>query len=74
MKHGDIRGKRRGTGLEMRTFYGVDGRAYLVFRTASGSFHTFVETEAKQASRECGTPRASGTTRQMWSALWEKEV
>jgi hypothetical protein len=65
-----IKAKRKGAGIEMRTYRGKDGRTYLVFRTEGGAFHTFVETEAKQATRECGT-RVIGTTRQMWSALWK---
>jgi hypothetical protein len=69
-----ITGKRSGAGLEMRTFRGKDGRAYLVFKTGKGSFHTFVETEAKEAARECGTPRTSGNTRQMWSSRWDKKT
>jgi hypothetical protein len=70
MPHTNIKRKRKGYGLEMRTFHAEDGRAYLVFRTASGSFHTFVETDAKQASIECGAPRSDGSTRQRWSSLW----
>jgi hypothetical protein len=59
----------------MRTFYGKDGRAYLVFKTASGSFHTFVETEAKRASIECGSSRPkTDTTRQMWSEIWNSKT
>ena len=56
----------------MRTFHGSDGNAYLVFRTPKGAFHTFVETEAKQASRTCGTTRSAGSTRQLWSVLWKE--
>jgi hypothetical protein len=66
-----IKGKRKGAALEMRTYRGRDGLTYLVFRTAKGAFHTFVETEAKQAARECGT-RVEGTTQQMWSARWKE--
>lgn len=61
--------KKHGFGLELRSFCGSDERPYLVFRTASGSFHTFVEVEAKQAARLCGA-REPGTTRQMWEAVW----
>ena len=57
----------------MRTYAGKDGRNYLVFRTAGGSFHTFVETEAKQAARDCGVG-ITGTTRQMWTSLWKETV
>jgi hypothetical protein len=68
-----IKGKRKGAGLEMRTYLGNDRRTYLVFRTDDGGFHTFVETEAKQAARECGT-QVIGNTRQMWSALWKEQA
>ena len=70
MSKANIKSKRTGTELSMRTFHGKDGRSYLVFRTGAGSFHTFVETEAKQAARECGVP-IEGTTRQMWTSLWK---
>ena len=59
-------------GLEIKSFTGKDGTTYIVFRTAGGSFHTFAEVEAKQASRECGVER-EGTTRQMWESLWTKQ-
>ena len=67
-----IKGKRKGAGLEMRTFQGKDGNSYLVFRTSGGSYHTFVEVEAKQAARACGTP-VEGNTRRMWEALWDAD-
>ena len=56
----------------MRTFHGADGNAYLVFRTPKGAFHTFVETEAKQAFRTCSNTRSAGSTRQLWSILWKE--
>ena len=42
--------KRQGVGLEMKTFKGNDQQNYLVFRTPKGSYHVFLEVEAK-ASR-----------------------
>jgi len=39
--------KKKGLGLEMKTFAGRDGSSYLIFRTRSGSFHAFLEVEAK---------------------------
>jgi hypothetical protein len=69
MSKPSIKSKRTGTELSMRTFHGKEGQAFLVFRTGKGSFHTFVETEAKQAARDCGVSK-EGTTRQMWSSLW----
>jgi hypothetical protein len=66
-----IKEKRRGLGLEMRSFEGKDGRTYLVFRTAGGSFHVFVEMEAKEAARQCGATKEANT-RQMWAEVWGK--
>jgi hypothetical protein len=57
--------KRRGLGLEMRSFAGDDGNSYLVFRTSGGSFH------AKEAARQCGATKEANT-RQMWSEVWDK--
>jgi hypothetical protein len=39
--------KRQGVGLEMKTFKGNDKQNYLVFRTPKGSYHVFLEVEAK---------------------------
>jgi len=61
--------KRRGFGIEMRSFQGGDGRSYLVFRTSGGSYHSFVEVEAKQAARECGA-KVERNTRAMWRSIW----
>ncbi len=72
MKKTKIRNKRKGVALEMRTFHGSDGNTYLVFRTPKGAFHTFVETEAKQAFRTCSNKRSAGSTRQLWSVLWKE--
>jgi hypothetical protein len=65
------RAKRQGYGLEIRTFSGGDGTAYIVFRTRNGSFHTFIETSAKDAAIDCGStlPR-SQITRRHWQSLW----
>jgi len=35
--------KKHGFGLDVRTFDGIDGRKYLVFRTPAGAYHAFVE-------------------------------
>lgn len=64
-----VKPKKRGLGLKIRSFSGRDGREYLAFRTASGSFHVFAEVEAKEAARQCGT-RVGGNTRQMWEDIW----
>ena len=60
--------KRKGLGLEVRTFTGKKG-VYTVLRTTGGSFHVLVETEAKAAARDCGIK--SGNTRQRWEKLWK---
>ena len=64
--------KKKGYGLEIKTFRGSDG-TYLVFRTRQGAFNVFVEVEAKEAARQCGATR-EGTPRQMWAALWAKTM
>ena len=71
MSNTKIKNNRTGTELSMQTFPGRDRRSYLVFRTGSGSYHTFVETEAKQAARECGAT-VEGNTRTMWGSLWKQ--
>ena len=63
--------KRKGLGLEMRTFSGISGTSYLVFRTRAGSFHVFEEVEAKEAAQDCGAQRENNT-RFMWNKLWKK--
>jgi len=68
-----IKEKRRGLNLEMRSFSGKDGRSYLVFHTAGGSFHVFCEVEAKNAARQCGATK-EGNTRQMWSEVWDNQL
>ena len=71
----DIKLKNRGTGLEMRTFDGEDGALYLVFRTSSGAYHTFVEVDAKEAARRCGAKEegTNANTQTIWSALWSSK-
>ncbi len=46
--------KRKGVGLEIRTFVGHSGTSYIVFRTGKGSFHVFAEVEAKKAAALAG--------------------
>jgi hypothetical protein len=65
-----LKPKRRDKVLETRTFAGKDARSYIVFRTSEGSFHTFVEIEAKEAARQCGGP-VKGNTRRMWQSIWD---
>ena len=66
-----VKQKKRGFGLEMKTFSGKDGNAYLVFRTSGGSFHVFMEVEAKEAAGQCGA-KAEANTRRMWASLWDR--
>ena len=61
--------KRRGVGLETKTFVGNSGTSYLVFRT-SGSYHVLTEVEAKEAARDCGA-REGHSTKSGWKALWD---
>ncbi len=62
--------KRRGYALETKTFTGQEGRSYIVHRTRDGSFHVFMEVDAKQAAEDCGGPRR-GNTRSRWETLWK---
>ena len=66
----EIKPKLRGFGLDIRQFRSKDGYTYIVSKTKSGSYHVFMEVEAKQAARRCGG--AGSNTRQMWDALWKK--
>jgi hypothetical protein len=60
--------KRKGFGLEARTFTGKSGQTYLVFKTLDKGFHVFVEIEAKEAADDCGTKHKG--TRRGWRWLW----
>ena len=61
--------KRRGVGLETKTFVGSSGTTYVVIRSGSGSFHVLAEVETEEAARDCGA-RKGGSTRAQWKALW----
>jgi hypothetical protein len=64
------KGKRSGSGLEMKSFPSVRGnKTFLVFRTSSGAYHAFEEVEAKDAAKRCGATN-KGNTRDMWKKLW----
>jgi len=44
---------------------------YLVFRLPDGSYHSFVEVEAKEAAIKCGaTNDRNRNTRRLWDELW----
>jgi hypothetical protein len=68
-----VKAKRSGFGLEMKTFPGSKG-TYVVFKTAKGGYHAFVETEAKDAAMDCESelPRARHTQAH-WDALWARQ-
>ena len=64
--------KRQGRGLGLKTFTSPkSGKTYLAFLTPKGSYHIFVETEAKAAGRDCGGKGAN--TRVIWKGLWDAE-
>ena len=45
---------------------------YLVLRLPDGSYHTFVEVEAKEAAIKCGAIGGRGAnTRRLWDQLWK---
>jgi hypothetical protein len=64
------RGKRRGLGLDVKTFIGKEDDAYVVFRSPTGSYHVLVEIEAKEAGRDCGGKGRN--TREVWDSIWDK--
>ena len=60
--------------LDVRTFKSKKDKRirYLVFKSARGEYHTFVEVEAKQAAKNCGAKDVAGddNTRSLWRELW----
>jgi len=60
--------KRKGLGLEVRTFTGTSGDTYVVFRSPKGSYHVLVEIDAQKAAKDCGGKGSN--TRQKWQSLW----
>jgi hypothetical protein len=66
-----VKAKRAGFGLEMRTFRGTKG-TYIVFRDPKGEkYHTFIETEAKAAAKDCGSKlKGNPHTRDYWNERW----
>jgi len=63
--------KRPNDALEIRTFTSKDKkRKYLILKTPKGTYHAFVEVDAKIAAKDCGSPRKP-RTRQFWDALWK---
>lgn len=66
--------KKGNTGLPVRTFNSSDGKnTYLVFKQIDGSYHAFVEVEAKDAAMSCGSELGKNKqTRSHWNKLWEQ--
>ncbi|HZY94091.1 MAG TPA: hypothetical protein VFE98_04415 [Candidatus Bathyarchaeia archaeon] len=64
--------------LDIRTFptkHSKPKKRYLVFRLPDGSYHTFVEVQAKAAALECGAEGGrESNTRTLWDELWYKQV
>ncbi len=61
----------------MKTIPGKVGN-YLFFKTADGSYHTFLEVEAKTAARDCGardkrSNDEAKNTREMCKEVWDKK-
>ena len=68
MAQSGVKPKRKGMGLEAKTFIGKSGNTYLVFKTLDGGYHVFTEAQAKDAAKDCG---ATGTnTRRYWDSIW----
>jgi len=64
-----------GIGLDIRTYKGISGASYLVFKTADGSFHSYKAVEANEAAIDCGAdyiaePENATTT--LWAKIWDK--
>ena len=68
-----LKEKRKGTELEIKTFYDSDNRAYTVYKhtTESGanSYHVFTEVEAKDIAKKLGVEK--DTTVEAWNILWQ---
>jgi hypothetical protein len=68
----EMKPKKKGVGLEIKSFVNRKGKSYLVFKTPNGSYNVFAEVEAKQAARDCGA-RKESNSRGMWDVLWKKK-
>jgi hypothetical protein len=66
--------KRQGAGLVLQTVTGRSGNSYIVMQTPGGGFHVFVETDAKKAALDCGSPykATEKNTRQHWQTVLGK--
>jgi hypothetical protein len=61
--------KKIGLGLEVKTFKGRSGRAYLVFRTPAGDYHVFSEVSEDESASDCGVKKGS-STEPTWESMW----
>lgn len=70
----EINLKKRTNGIQFRTFESEDGKnTYIVFKESNGSYHTFVEVEAKDAAIHCGSSLdRNENTRSHWGELWSE--
>jgi hypothetical protein len=73
MKRPSWPAKKLGGTIGLHVFTTKDDREerVLVIADAAGSYHAFVEVEAKSAARRCGARR--GHTNEMWSELIEQQ-
>jgi len=71
----DVKLKREGCSLQFRTFESENGKnTYIVFKEKDGSYHTFVEVEAKDAAIHCGSSLSRDEiTRSHWDKLWDND-
>jgi len=66
-----LKPKRSAEAIEIRTFTSKDRKSkYLILKTPKGTYHAFVEVDAKMAAKDCGSPRKT-RTKQFWDALWD---
>jgi hypothetical protein len=61
--------KKIGLGLEIKTFRGKSGRAYLVFRTQEGAFHVFTEVSTEESAVDCGAEK-NRSVDERWKSIW----
>ena len=69
-----IKPKKSGFGLEMSSFSGKKTKnSYIMFKSLNGSYHAFMEVEAKDAIIDClGEGERKKTTRQLGDLLWKR--
>jgi hypothetical protein len=65
--------KRKGYGLETRTYRGSSGNSYIVHKTRNGAFNVFMEVEAKAAADDCGATNDGGP-RAKRNEVWKRRA